>query len=239
MNSLEVCFSPALFPYRTTGDDCIVVIVDILRATTAMCTAFYNGVKKIIPVATIEEAKECQQNGFLVAVERGGVKPDFADFGNSPIGFFPTLVKGKTIVYSTTNGTQAINTAMGCKTVVLGAFANISKLSNWLSGKNENIIILCSGWKNTFSLEDSVFAGALITRLLEKSGYTIANDAAFASLDLWNAAKENVDEYLKKASHRQRLQKLGLENEMNYCFSADTAPVIPALNSVGILMLIQ
>src|ERR1035437_4937876 len=118
---VEVCFTPAVF-------DCfhdleaVVVVVDVLRATSAICTAFMNGVDKIIPVGTVDEAREYKNKGYLLAAERDGLVLDFADFGNSPYNFTPERVKGKTIIYSTTNGTQAIQMASSCHKVAIGSF---------------------------------------------------------------------------------------------------------------------
>jgi len=108
---VEVCFSPKLFPEILIKENFIVVLVDILRATTTICTAFENGVQAIIPVATIEEAKQLKEQGFLVASEQDGMKLDFADFGNSSFSFTRERVEGKTLVYCTTNGTQALEMA--------------------------------------------------------------------------------------------------------------------------------
>ena len=107
---LETCFSPALYEAELHSDS-IVVIIDILRASSAICTAFANGAESIIPVAGVDEAKEYKNRGFLVAAERDGYVLDFADFGNSPFNFTREKVQGKTIVYSTTNGTGIIKMA--------------------------------------------------------------------------------------------------------------------------------
>jgi len=157
---IEVCFSPAMY-HSFHDDNSIIVIVDILRATTAMCTAFMNGAKSLIPVSTLEEAKEYKSKGYLVAAERDGIVCDFADFGNSPYNFQREIVEGKTIVYSTTNGTQAINMAKKAYKILVGSFLNISALASYITYENKDVIIFCSGWKDRFSLEDTLFAGAL------------------------------------------------------------------------------
>src|SRR5512145_848287 len=118
---VEVCFSPALYP-EFKNDDAIVVIVDILRATSAIVTAFMNGVKTIIPVGTLEEAQEYKQRGYLVAAERDGIVRDFADFGNSPYNFKREVIHDKDIVYSTTNGTNCIMMASNSRKVLIGAY---------------------------------------------------------------------------------------------------------------------
>ena len=151
--NIEVCFSPALFPsYRNPG--AIAVITDILRATSAIVTAFENGVERIIPVGTLQEAKEYKDKGFMVAAERDGMVRDFADFGNSPFNFTPEKVAGRQIVYSTTNGTRAIHMASECREVLIGAYLNFTAVSDWLENKDNDVIILCAGWKTKFNLED-------------------------------------------------------------------------------------
>jgi 2-phosphosulfolactate phosphatase len=152
---LETCFSPALYEPELHADE-IVVIIDILRATSAICTAFANGAASIIPVAEINEARDYKNRGFLVAAERDGFVLDFADFGNSPFNFTREKVEGKTIVYSTTNGTGIINMASLASDIVIGSFLNISALAGWLTKQEKNVVLFCAGWKNRFNLEDTL-----------------------------------------------------------------------------------
>ena len=166
--TLDACFSPYLYPvYR--DDNSIVVIIDILRATSAICTAFEHGAEQIIPVATVEEAREWKSKGFLVGAERDAIPVDGFDFGNSPFSYMNDAVKGKTIVITTTNGTQAIHAARDAYKVVIGSFLNITSLCKWLQSENRNILLLCSGWKNKFNLEDALFAGAMTEAMTEVS----------------------------------------------------------------------
>ena len=227
---IEVCFSPKLFPEILTKENFIIVLVDILRATTTICTAFENGVKTIIPVATIEEAKGLKDQGYLVASEQDGKKLDFADFGNSAFSFTREKVEGETLVYCTTNGTRALDMAKPSGQAVIGAFINISALTTWLIEKDKNVVILCSGWKNKFCLEDTLFAGALSSRLLDSGKFTTNCDSAHASMDLWSMAKPDILQYLEKAAHRHRLKKLGLDDVIPYSFSFDQTKVVPVFD---------
>ncbi|MBI5219153.1 MAG: 2-phosphosulfolactate phosphatase [Bacteroidia bacterium] len=233
-NLIEVCFSPVLFPYYQ-NDDSIVVVVDILRATTTICTAFHNCVKELIPVAGIEEAREYKKKGYIVAAERDGIILDFADIGNSPENFAPEIVKGKTVVYSTTNGTQAIEMASSCSKVAIGCFLNLDALSEWLTLQGKNIIILCAGWKNKFNLEDTVFSGALTEKLLNTGKFDTICDSALASADLWNIAKNDIINYMTKAAHRRRLKKMKLDHVIPYCFSLNRTNVIPIVSKNKII----
>ena len=184
-NKIEVCFTPAVFAeFRNPG--AIVVIVDILRATSAICTAFMNGVRKIIPVATLEEAQNYKNLGYMVAAERDGIVRDFADFGNSPYNFTPDRIADKDIVYSTTNGTNTIMVAKDHYRVLIGSYLNISAIANYIHLQEKDLLILCAGWKNKFNLEDTLFSGALSEMVLKNDSHYTICDSTLASIDLWN-----------------------------------------------------
>jgi 2-phosphosulfolactate phosphatase len=228
MNKIEVCFSPLQF-HLFDSKDAIVVVVDILRATTVITTMFENGASKIIPVKTIEEAIEYKQKGYMVVAERDGIKLDFADFGNSPFFFTPEIIKDKTLVYSTTNGTNAITIGKNSKQVIIGSFINLSTVVEYLKSQNSNVLILCAGWKDRFSLEDSLFAGAIVYELLKDKNFTTNCDSATISQDMWIEAKDNLTTYIDKAAHRHRLKKLGMDDIIDYCFTLNTSNALPVL----------
>lgn len=228
-NRIEVCFTPAIFDCFKNPES-IVIVVDVLRATSAICAAFMNGVKEIIPVGTIAEAQNYKNQKYLVAAERDGIVLDFADFGNSPFNFTPERVQGKTIVYSTTNGTQAVQMASKCYKVAIGAYLNLTSICNWASSQNRDVIIFCAGWKNRFSLEDTILAGAITEKLTEKYNYKTNCDSALASLDLWKIAKENLIQYIDKAAQRSRLRDNGLDDVIEYCHTIDLTDLIPEYN---------
>lgn len=225
--TVDVCLSPYLYPVHHR-DDTIVVVIDILRATSAMCTAFHNGVDKMIPVATVEEATEYKNQGFMVGAERNGVALDGFDFGNSPFSYMADKIKGQTIVISTTNGTQAIEAAKDAYQVVIGAFTNISALCDYLIAQNRSVLLLCSGWKNRFNWEDSMFAGAVTNRLL-KAGMHKTGDASLAMAFLYDQSQKNQIKFLRNSSHAERLASLGLKKDIKYCFQLDQTSIIPVL----------
>lgn len=226
-NRLEVCLSPAIYS-KHADDDNLVVIVDILRASSSICAAIHNGVKSLIPVASVEEARKMKLQGYMVASERDGFVLDFADFGNSPFNFTPEIVAGKEIVYSTTNGTRCIHLASHSKAVVIGSFLNISSLAEWLIAQNAPVLIFCASWKDRFSLEDTVFAGALAERLMQSEKFESICDAVTASIDLWNLAKPDLYGYIQKAAQKGRLASKGLDDCIEYCLTFDQTRVIPA-----------
>jgi 2-phosphosulfolactate phosphatase len=228
--SVEVCFSPGLFQDILTKGDFVVVLVDVLRATTTICTAVGNGVEAIIPVATHEEARRLKSQGFLVASEEDGVQLDWADFGNSAFSFTRDAIGGKTLVYCTTNGTRALAIAKDANSIVIGAFINISAVTEWLAARQTNVVILCSGWKNKFCLEDTLFAGALTERLLDTGSFRSECDSAHASMDLWSLAEGDVLGYVEKAAQRHRLKQLGLDDVIPYSFECDRVNVVPVFD---------
>ncbi len=225
---IEVCVSPALFPYYENRD-AIVVVTDILRASSAIVTAFMNGVERIIPVGTLEEAKAYKDKGYMVAAERDGIVRDFADFGNSPYNFTPERVRGNQIVYSTTNGTNAIQLASSGAQVLIGAYLNLSALAGHIREEGRDLLVLCAGWKNKFNLEDTLFAGALAQKVLEDQRYYTICDATLASIDLYAAARDNMMGYIEKVAQRHRLKKNNLDDVIGYCHELDLTDLIPAL----------
>lgn len=230
MNQIEVCFSPTLYSKYDTKDK-IVIVVDIFRATTAICAAFENGAKDIIPVQTIEEAKKLKLEGYIVAAERDGKVLDFADFGNSPFNFTPDRVNNKTIAYSTTNGTKTIKTITDSKEILIGAFVNISVLFDYIIHQNTDIFVFCAGWKGRFNLEDTLFAGLLAEKLLATQKYTTICDSTLAAIDLWQVAQNNLPLYIEKAAHRNRLRHFNLDDVVAYCLTENKTKVLPFYNS--------
>jgi 2-phosphosulfolactate phosphatase len=228
--SVEVCFSPKLYGDIVTTGDFVVVLVDILRATTSICAAVANGVEAIIPVATRDEARRLKAEGFLVASERDGEQLDFADFGNSASSFTREAVGGETLVYCTTNGTRALHLAEGADAVAIGAFINISALVEWLIGQEQDVVVLCSGWKNKFCLEDTLFAGALTGKLLATGLFGTECDSAHAAMGLWSLAEDDLLGYVEKAAHRHRLKRLGLDDVLPYSFTCDLVEVVPVFD---------
>ncbi len=234
--SLEICFSPAIFGAH--ADKCaVVVIIDILRATSSICTAFANGVREIIPVATVEEAREMKGKGYLLAAERDGYILDFADFGNSPFNFTREKVGGKIVAYSTTNGTGIMKMASDCSAVVIGSYLNFDALCRWLEEQDRKVIIVCAGWKSRFSLEDAVCAGAIAEKLLESGLFEAACDSVHAATDLWKMAKGDLLGYIEKAAQRSRLRDKGLDDCIGYCHTFNVTDVIPVLRNGKLVVL--
>jgi 2-phosphosulfolactate phosphatase len=226
--NIELCYTPQAYNLFHK-DEAIVVVIDIFRATSAIVTAFYSGVSKMIPVASVEEAREYQQNGYMAAAERNGEMIDGFELGNSPFGYMNNKVKGKIIAISTTNGTQAIEASRKASKVVIGSFLNLDVLCEYLASQKREVVLVCAGWKNKFNLEDTLFAGAVVEKLIIQSGFNTQCDSAIASRYLYSMAKNDMYGFLGNSSHRNRLAKLDLERDIQYCLTPNQCPVIPVL----------
>src|ERR1700755_1800606 len=225
-NDLNVCLTPVLIPLYDV-ENSIVVIIDIFRATSSICYGIENGAEAIIPVSEVEECEAYRSHGHLLAAERDGKVVDGFDFGNSPFSYTAEKVAGKTIVLTTTNGTHALHLSRGAKKIVIGSFLNLTALSAWLKIQDENILLVCAGWKNNFNLEDTLFAGAVVEQL--KGANFKLDDPAIAANDLYQIGKHDINEYLKKTSHSERLKKLGIQKDIEFCLQVDLTEAIPVL----------
>ena len=225
---IEVCFTPGEYAYYKDEFE-IVVVIDVLRATSAICVAFDNGIKSIIPVPTVEEAWAYKQKGYLAGAERKGQIVEGFDFGNSPFSYMKEEFRGKEVVLTTTNGTKSLDVAKDADIVVVGSFLNLTALSKWLYEQNKNVLCLCSGWQDKFNLEDTICAGAISDYLISTGYYTAIEDSSIAAKYLFLSAKDNYFGYLKSSSHRRRLKNLHLNEDIKYCLTPDQTDVIPIL----------
>jgi len=218
-------------------EDSIAVVIDIFRASSSICYGIHNGASAIIPVSTIEECQSFKDKGYLLAAERNGAVVEGFDFGNSPFSYTAEKVQGKTIVLTTTNGTHSIQLSKNAKKVIIGSFLNLSAICNWLTEQNESIVLVCAGWKENFSLEDALYAGAVVEKLQDH--FSIYDDGAIASLDLYQYAKADLPRYLKKSSHSERLKKLHIEKDIAFCLKFDILNTIPVLKDGKLIKLDQ
>lgn len=229
---IDICFSPALFPsYSQPGD--IVVVADIFRATTTMCMAFLNGASAIIPVATIEEAEQYKKDGYLVGAERNVKRCSFADFGNSPFEYTESKVKGEKIVFTTTNGTRAINVARNSRALLIGAFSNIDAVARKCISLGGRVVVLCAGWNDRINIEDVLFGGALSQKISSQTEVNFDSDAASIALNMWNAAKDDPIAYLRSSEHYKRLVANDLGADAKFCLQQNTVPLVPLYDKKG------
>ena len=235
--TIEVCLTPALL-HLYNIENSIVVVIDILRATSSITYGMDNGAESIIPVAQVEDCLAYADKGYLLAAERNGEVVVGYDFGNSPFSYTKEKVAGKTIVLTTTNGTKAMHMAQErAHQVVVGSFLNLTSLCNWLKVQDKDVLLLCAGWKDKFNLEDTLFAGAVVNVL--RKDFVHFDDACIAAEDMYVLAKDDLRGYLKKSSHNHRLEQLNIEEDVKFCLKVDMCKVIPVLEGERLVALSQ
>ena len=226
--SLFTALSPALLNLYDVSTS-IVVIIDVLRATSTIATALYNGAKDIIPVDSVAECIRLgKQIEGITAGERDGLIAEGLAHGNSPFEYPAEFIGGKTLVLTTTNGTKILHMALdkGAKEVITGTFPNISAVCDYLVAMNMPVILGCAAWKDRINIEDTLFAGAVISRI--KDHFHINCDSSQLAETMYQDAKEDLFEFMKNknASHYNRLSRLGLEKDIRYCLTDDVANVL-------------
>lgn len=227
--TLYTCLSPALLHLYDVANT-TVVIIDVLRATSTMATALYNGAKSIIPVDSVAHCIELgKQIDGITAGERDGKIAEGLKYGNSPFEYPRAFIGGKTLVLTTTNGTKLLHMALakGAYTIVTGSFPNLSAVCDFLLKQNHNVLLGCAAWKDRINMEDMLFAGAVINRVKEK--YDINCDSSQIAETAYLLAKDDLYDFMKTkgASHYHRLSGYGLEKDIQYCLTADVANVLP------------
>ena len=231
---IELSLTPALYEWRGIKEHHTTVAVDILRATTAVCAAFAAGAEEIVPLDSLEALEGYREQGYLRAAERGGRKIGDAEYGNSPTEYLRHDLHGQRLAYSTTNGTVCMLRGADAERTLVGAFANFDALAEVLLDSPQDLVILCSGWKNDFSVEDTLFAGALCQRLIGSGLYTTKHDAVEMAMTLWDSCKDPYGYCMAHASHVQRLIGFGAEADIEFAFRMNTCPVVPRLKE-GVL----
>ncbi|PWS32334.1 2-phosphosulfolactate phosphatase [Pedobacter paludis] len=232
---IEVCLTPALIDLYDI-EESIVVVIDILRATSSITYGIDNGAEAIIPVANVEDCLAYADKGFLLAAERNGEVVAGYDFGNSPFSYTKEKIGGKTVVLTTTNGTKALHLAQKrAYQVVIGSFLNLDSLCDYLKAQNKNVLLLCAGWKDQFNLEDTLFAGAVVENL--RKSFEHYDDSSVAAEDLYALAKADLRKYLHKSSHSHRLAQLNIEEDVVFCLQLNICKTIPVLEGEKLVRL--
>ena len=226
MRKIEVCLSPELLHLFEVKNK-VVVIVDILRATSSMVAGFAYGVKSIVPVAKIDECKALQKKGLLAAAERDGVKVEGFELGNSPFNYMEDFVKGQTIAMTTTNGTLALSKSKAADAIIIGAFINLNAVVDFLERQSLDVVVVCAGWKGHFNLEDTLFAGAVIGAL--ESTFDAAQDSALMAKELYKCAGDDLYGFLQNSSHFKRLEHLEISKDVEFCLTLNQFDIVPIL----------
>jgi 2-phosphosulfolactate phosphatase len=225
--TLHTVLSPKLLDLYDVSNS-VVVIIDVFRATSTIATALYNGAERVIPVDSVDRCIEIgKHTGGITAGERDGkIIPGLAH-GNSPAEYPRSFIEGKTLVLTTTNGTKLLHMALnnGASEVITGSFPNISAVCEHLIQSGKNVVLGCSAWKDKFNLEDTLFAGAVISRI--GAHFTIHCDSSLMAAQLYELHKDDMPTFIQQTTHWHRLSAYGLEKDMEYCVTEDVANILP------------
>ena len=227
--TLYTSLSPALLHLYNVRD-CVVVVIDILRATSTIATALYNGAREVIPVDSVEKCIRLgKEMACITAGERDGQIAEGLQYGNSSFEYPREFVQGKILVLTTTNGTKLLHAALakGATEIITGSFLNFSSVCDHLAQEKKNVILACAGWKDKVNIEDTLFAGAVISKL--RDSFEINCDASNMAACVYEQAQQNLFDFLKNndASHYHRLMNFGLEKDIRHCLTLDIASVLP------------
>lgn len=217
------------------------VVIDVLRATTTIVQALKNGCRQVAPVLTPEDAVNIKRtNGdedILLGGERKALKITGFDFGNSPLEYGPMIVRGKSLILCTTNGTRAILSAKQASNILIGAFANITAVAKKAAEYGNDIAVVCAGTKEKFSVDDIMAAGALIDRLGKLEIEIEMDDLAIVSKYYYDNRKKNMEAALAGSHHYEYLKSIDLQEDIDFCLKEDTADIVPEFTEGAITLL--
>jgi 2-phosphosulfolactate phosphatase len=209
----------------------LIIVIDVLRASTSIITSLANNAKSVTPVQTLQEALQLKKehSNYVLVGERNGVKIQGFNLGNSPISLTVENVQNKNLIMKTTNGTKTLIKLQGSKWVVIGAFLNasaVAKKSAEIASKNGvGISVVLAGEENHFALEDFICAGAIVERL--SNSITELSDKALGALLAFNGAKQNLQKNISKSKHAQDLLKIGFSEDIEFACKIDLYNLVP------------
>jgi len=231
MNNLETLFIPEeIKNIKLAGK--LVVIIDVLRASSTIVTALANGCRGFIPILSPDQAKkkaqQFEKERILLGGEREGIKIEGFDLGNSPREYKREAVKDKTIIFSTTNGVKTLEMAKGAHRIIIGSFLNLQAVCNYCINYRGDILIICAGKEGRFSLEDAACAGMIINSLRDVfSGACQEVDVNLTAQLLYVKFGNNILEILRKSQHGRYLESIGLGEDLKFCSQLDFFHIVP------------
>jgi len=231
---INVLFSPGsidelYFTGKTT------VVIDVLRASTTIVEALKNGAKDVVPVSKIEFAVKISGGMFggqtLLCGERNTKKIEGFSLGNSPLEYKKEIVKGKSIVFYSTNGTKAIVKAKYSENLFVCALSNIHAVAEYLVKLGKDCVVLCAGNNNLFSIEDAVCAGAFIQEIINLQAEVTLSDSARGALVLNNSFGKNKLNIFTESEHGKILAKNGFLKDLEFCSTENTTNIVAYYNN--------
>ena len=233
---IDICLTPHMIDLFNLSDQQIVII-DVFRATSAMCVFLNNGGKEVVPVSTINEAEtyksrtDLTSHNCLVAAERNGsIVPGF-DLGNSPLSYQKNRFDNTSLVITTTNGTLAIEKSKkSTAQMILASFLNVTAVTNHLTASPGDVLIVCSGWRGRFCVEDLLLAGLLSHQLLRNPVFYADSDSFLLGKSIYNSAKSDMLHFLSQSAYNKRMD---LHDDMRYCLQTDIMDIVPIWSSAS------
>lgn len=211
--------------------DRTVVVIDVLRACSTIATALNNGARSIVPVADMAQAgkiaSNLDQQSYLLGGERDGIKIEGYHLGNSPLEYTQKMVGGRTVIFNTTNGTVAIDQARAAEHLLIGSFLNAGRVVDFIREAGNDLTIICAGWRNRVSLEDTLCAGLMLYRLWEGREPDSVSDTAHIAFTQYDHDREGLTSALQICNHAQWLSSQGHQDDVDYCLQLDALPVLP------------
>lgn len=231
MNNLEVVFTPEEIKNRRLSDK-LIVVIDVLRASSTIVTALAYGCRGLVPILSPEQAKEKAQQfkkeEVLLGGEREGRKIKGFDLGNSPREYQKEIVEDRMIIFSTTNGVKTLERVRGAFRIIIASFLNLQATFNYCSKFQGDILLACAGKEGYFSLEDTVCAGMLINSLRDIYSDTCQEvDANLTAQVLYKKFGNNILEMLRKSQHGRYLESIGLRKDLEFCSQLDIFNIVP------------
>jgi 2-phosphosulfolactate phosphatase len=231
MNNVEVVFTPEEIKNRRLSDK-LIVVIDVLRASSTIVTALAYGCRGLVPILSPEQAKEKAQQfkkeEVLLGGEREGRKIKGFDLGNSPREYQKEKVEDRIIIFSTTNGVKTLERVRGAFRIIIASFLNLQATFNYCSKFQGDILLACAGKEGYFSLEDTVCAGMLINSLRDIYSDTCQEvDANLTAQVLYKKFGNNILEMLRKSQHGRYLESIGLRKDLEFCSQLDIFNIVP------------
>ena len=216
---------------KAVGRGDLIIVIDALRSGTSILNALTNGARAAVPVMTLKEAYKLrsQHPEYLLAGERGGLKPVGFDFGNSPLEFTREKVEGKTLVITTTSGTAALARSRAARWVLVGAFLNAwavaEKAEEVAAREAIGVSFVLAGEKGKFSLEDFLCAGAIANGFA--AGHVHFSDKVQAALLSFKQAESDLTGRVVKAEHAEHLVMLGFKEDVDFSCRLNVLRTVP------------
>jgi len=208
-----------------------VVVIDVLRTSSTITTALHFGARSVVPVADTAEAGKIAANldssSYLMGGERDGLKIEGYHLGNSPLEYVRSVVQNRTIILNTTNGTGAIIRARAAEDLVIGCLLNADRVVQFVRERARDVVIICSGWRNRLSLEDTLCAGLILYQLWNGQEPLLVTDTAHIAFSQYLNDREQLQDAIRQCNQAQHLYEQGFHEDVDYCARLNALPLLP------------